>query len=706
MTLSNIISSAYSGLSASQAALRSVTNNIANVNTSGYSREEVMFEANAYGGQIAGVKIGQIRRVTDQFLEKAVYDASGDSGRYSIMQQFHDRLQGLIGSSDSESSISAQLDSIFTAISTLTNDAGDSVRRQGVVDSLSRFTEEVEYLSSQIQGLRADASNQAMETVKTINDLLSRIHDLNPRIVQTKVTNGNASALEEQRAQAIEELSSLIDIRTVDAGDGSVEIVTANGTTLLDKSLYQLDYQSPGVVAPETNFPQIRILSVHPGTGTLSDTGTVLDGKLSSGKLKGLLDLRDKELPAVAAELGELARAFADEVNAVHNASSAVPAPNALTGRQTGLLGTDPHGFTGTSTFAVVDKDGRVVAKTSINFSALPANATINDVVTLINSGLGGAGTASFTDGKLTIKANAASNGVVVADDAAAPSSRGGRGFSHFFGLNDLIVSKQNTSFATGVAGANAHGFTPGGSMYLEVRDTSNRIIGSYTLTVGAGTFNDIINELNGPGALGNYMTFSLDAQGQLVATPKSSYASAEIHVVSDSTQRGSTGVSLSSFFGLGHGAQAKIAGGLSVRSDIESNPFNLALARFDTSALVGETALGEGDQRGANALFDLSNKMLTFGKAGDLASVSASLSEYMGFMLGDAAMKAQRADTGAADANTLLTTVVQRRDDYSGVNLDEELSNMIVFQNSYNAAARLITTAKEMYDTLLAVVQ
>ncbi|MCH8685480.1 flagellar basal body rod C-terminal domain-containing protein [Pedomonas mirosovicensis] len=68
--------------------------------------------------------------------------------------------------------------------------------------------------------------------------------------------------------------------------------------------------------------------------------------------------------------------------------------------------------------------------------------------------------------------------------------------------------------------------------------------------------------------------------------------------------------------------------------------------------------------------------------------------------------MKAQRADTGAADANTLLTTVVQRRDDYSGVNLDEELSNMIVFQNSYNAAARLITTAKEMYDTLLAVVQ
>lgn len=706
MTLSNILQTAYTGIAASQTAMRSVSNNIANVNTEGYSREQVVFEAQAYGGNVAGVKIGQIRRITDQFLEKAVYTAGADSGRYSIMQQFHDRLQAFIGSSDSDSGLSATMDRIFTSISTLAANASDSVRRQGAIDSLGRFTEEVEALAGQIQALRADASNQVQETIGTINDLLARIHELNPRIVALKVNNGNTSALEEQRAQALEQLSRLIDIRTVDAGNGALHVVTSSGTTLVDHSLYQLEYASPGTVVPETNFAQIRILSVHTNTGVKTDTGRVLDGDLASGKLKGLLDMRDRDLPAIASALGELARTFTEEINAAHNASSAVPAPASLSGRQTGLLGTDPHGFTGTSTFAVVDSAGKVVASTTIDFDAL-AGGTIDDVVAAINAGLGGAGTASFVNGRLTIAATAAGNGVAVADDPASPSSRAGKGFSHFFGLNDLITSRYNTTFATGVAATDAHGFAGGGSVHMELRDASNRIIASYTLTMAAGgTFNDILNSLNSPAGLGNYMTFSLDAQGQLVATPKPGYSGAQIHVISDSTSRGGTGVTFNSFFGVDRSAQAKIASGLEVRQDIAANPSRMALARYNTSAAVGETALGIGDQRGAGALLDVSTRTFTFGKAGDLASVSATLSEYMGLLLGDAAMKAQRVDAAGADANALLTTVTQRRDDYSGVNLDEELSNMIVFQNSYNAAARLMTTAKEMYDTLLSVAQ
>lgn len=705
MTLSNILQTAYSGISASQTALRSVSNNIANVNTAGYSREQVMFEAQAYGGNVAGVKIGQIRRVTDQFLEKAVYSASSDAGRYSIMQQFHDRLQGFIGASDSKSGLSAGLENIFTSMATLTANAADGVRRQGAVDSLNRFTEEVEALAGQIQALRADASNQAMETVEAINDLLERINELNPRIIALKVTNGNASALEEQRAQALEELSKLLDIRTVDAGGGAIHVVTSTGTTLVDHSLYRLEYASPGVVSPETNFAQIRILSVHPGTGVETPTGKVLDGDLTGGKLKGLLEMRDKELPAVASSLGELARAFADEVNAVHNANSAVPAPASLTGRQTGLSGADPHGFTGRTTFAVVDDAGKVVNSTVIDFNAM-AGASINDVVAAINTGLGGAGTASFVNGKLTISA-AGGNGVAVADDPAAPANRAGRGFSHFFGLNDLITARQNTVLATGVSGADAHGFGAGGTVHMEIRDASNRILGSHTLTVAAGgSFNDILASLNSPAGLGNYMTFSLDAQGQLISTPKPGYSNAQVHVVSDTTNRGGTGVSLNSFFGLDRSALAKVASGLSVRPDIEANPFNMALAQYNAGAGAGDVALGVGDTRGANALFDISTRTFSFGKAGDLAAMSATLSEYMGLTIGDAAMKAQRVDAGVADASALLTTVAQRRDDHSGVNLDEELSNMIVFQNSYNAAARLMTTAKEMYDTLLAVAQ
>lgn len=706
MSISSIIHSAYSGLAASQTALRSVSGNIANVNTPGYGREEVTLESLAYGGMTGGVKIGQIRRVTDQFLENAVYSAGGDAGRFSKLQEFHDRLQGLIGSPDSKSGIGARMNNIFTAVATVAADPADAVRRQGVIDSIQRFTDEVGRLSDDIQKLRADASNQAMETVKTINSLLARIHELNPRIVREKVVSGNIGALQEQRAQALEQLSQLIDVRPVEMEDGSIHVATASGLVLVDKTVRELDYVSPGSAAPETNFPQIRVLSVNSGTGEKTDTKTALDGEIRSGRLKGLLELRDQDLPAIAASLGEMARSFMDQVNAVHNSNAAVPPPNRLSGSQTGLIGTDPHGFKGISTFAVTDQAGKVVAKTTVDFNALPPGTTLDDVITQINTGLGGAGTVSLAGGRMAIQATDPSHGVVIADDPANPSSRGGRGFSHYFGLNDLVVANQPSNFATGVKGSDPHGFLPGGTMHMELRDTSNRIIGSYTLSISGSTFDDMLTDLNAPGGLGNYMTFSLSAEGQLIATPKPGYSGAQIHVVSDTTNRGGTGTTVGAFFGVGHGVKAKSTIGMNVRKDIQNNPYMLSLAKFELSAAVGSVALGRGDQRGAAALRDLSTASLKFEQAGGVAAVTASLSQYMGFVLGDAAMKAQRAEASAEDSDALLSNVTKRRNDFSGVNLDEEMSNMLVFQNSYNASARLMTTARDMYDTLLSLVQ
>lgn len=706
MSISNILHMAYTGLSASQTVMRSISNNVANVNTEGYGRETVSLQALAYGANNGGVQVAAIRRVTDKFLESAVYAANGDAGQYDKMAEFHSRLQGLIGSPDSNSGLAARLNDITSAIADVTADPADAVRRRAVIDSVQSMTDEISRISSDIQQLRADASNQIVETVTTINSLLERIHSLNPLIVRENMISGNSGGLQEQRAQALQQLSQLIDIRTEEADDGSVQVATTTGVVLVDQTLRQLEYLSPGSAAPETNFSQIKIYNLDPRTNQKVDTGTVLDGDIRSGRLKGLLTLRDQQLPALAEELGELARQFTEQINAIHNASTAVPPANALTGRQTSLATSDPLHFTGVSTFAVVDANGVIVAKSTVDFDALGSGTPISALLAQVNADLGGAGTLSLTNGQLSFTATNSGNGVVIADDETNPSDRGGRGFSHFFGMNDLIVADQTSNYNTGVQGSDAHGFTLGGTTYMQVRDASNRLVGDYTLTVAGATFDDLLTQLNDPAGMGRFMTFSLDAEGQLISTPKPGYENADIRVVSDTTNRAGTGTTISSFFGVGHSVKASAVTGLGVRDDIISDPYKLSLAKLDTGAAIGETALGTGDQRGAAALRDFANAAFTFEAAGNIATLSGTLSQYLGFVLGDSAIMASQASASSDDAKALLSNVTKRRDDYSGVNLDEELSNMLIYQNSYSAAARLMTTARDMYDTLLTVIQ
>ncbi|NWP89459.1 flagellar biosynthesis protein FlgK, partial [Escherichia coli] len=106
--------------------------------------------------------------------------------------------------------------------------------------------------------------------------------------------------------------------------------------------------------------------------------------------------------------------------------------------------------------------DGTLVASTKIDFDALGPNATIDDMVAAINTGLGGAGTASFANGKFSIAANGTGNGVAIGQDATKPSARAGQGVSQFFGLNDLVRSDTSSLVSSGFTAGDPHGFGAG----------------------------------------------------------------------------------------------------------------------------------------------------------------------------------------------------------------------------------------------------
>jgi flagellar hook-associated protein 1 FlgK len=706
MSLNSIINTAWTGLSTSQAVLRTISSNVSNVNTPGYAREKVHLESLAFSQGGAGVRVSQIERVADRYLEAAAFAATAEHSRFATSAAFHDRLQAIVGQTDSNGFLSTRMDQLFASAAALATQPGDAIQRRTFVAEIERLTEELGRVAQEIQLLRTDASNQLADATRTASGHLERIAALNPQIVREKMLGNPTSGLVEQRNQALKALSELIDITVDDRADGSIRVATGTGLTLLDGAARALDYLSPGSVSADTVFQPVQLFTVDPATDMRIELPQVLEGAIGGGKIQALLALRDQDLPGLAESLGELARVFTTEINRVHNGHVAVPAPASLTGRNSGLLASDAQRFTGQTSFAVLDSAGAVVARTTVDFTALGPTAPLSTVIAQINAGLAGAGTVSLSNGVLEFTAVGANRGVAVVDSETVPSNRAGMGFSQFFGLNDLIRSSGSLVRTTGLAGTDAHGFAPGGTVSLQVRDSFNRVLTSQSITLPTGSVNDILTQLNAPTGLGRYVTFSLDSQGRLSHSANPGFRDLDIHVVSDSTSRGTTNQTLTGFFGIGVGQGPKAAEGLSVRSDVRGDPMRLALARMASTAPIGTVATAIGDARGADGLRDIATRDVTFSAAGNLAGVRTTVLGYAGLLLGDAAQLADRATAGREDAKALKDSVFKRRDDFSGVNLDEELGAMVVFQNSYNASARLITTAREMYDTLLGLVQ
>ena len=700
MSLDAVLRTALSGLGTNQAALRTTSNNIANVNTAGYSRQIVSLQTKTVGAQSIGVEIGEIRRIVDEFLNKELITSAAGFGYYDRQAALHDQLQTVLGNLNSSNSLDVRINELFESFNSLSVDPAETPRRIDALSELETFGNTVNRIATQLQGLREEADRQIVSEITTVNNALVQINTLNSLIAQERLKGNEPAGLEDQRARAIETVAEVIDIRAITQSDHYVEITTVSGLTLLDKDLHQIQYTPPGQVTTAVTFNSMTVHRVNSSTGVASATDTPLDPALRSGTLRGLIDMRDKELVEIAVGLGEMATRVVDEINAVHNNNSAVPAPNSLTGRNSGVLATDAHGFTGMVTFAVLDSNSEITSSYTLDFGTV---ATVQDAITAVNTNVAG-GTLALTNGVMSFTATAGTDGVAIQQDSASPSSRGGRGFAHFFGMNDLLEARTNSHFDTGITSAATHGFGATGTVDISFRGPGGVEAASYTLDFSStgATVGAAITDLNT--AFAGYATFALDGDGKLSATPASGYEDFDMSVSSDNTARGATGVTFSSFFGVGNRYRMDQAFDVGVKTAIAADPTLLALAQLDTSAGAGVPALTSGDNRGATALFALNTSTLTFDAAGDLPTLTTSLSSYTGYFLSSISLEADRLTSLRDDRETLRDDIQIRRDSATGVDLDEELSNMIIYQNAYNAAARLITTANEMFDTLLSI--
>ena len=707
MSLNGIMSSALSALQANSAALRVVSNNVANVNTPNYARRVVDLQTLSAGGQLAGVDISDIQRVVDKYLNQESLSAGASSASYDTQSGIFDQINALLGSPGDGTALTSQLSNVFSALGQAALSPTASSSQTGVLGAFQSLASSISSLESSLSGLQQQTDGQVATSVASANTLIKQIYDLNAQIKTETAAGVTDSALADQRDAAVQNLSQLIGVRTVDQADGSTTVMTEDGVSLVGDSYAQLSYSAGGA---NGTFAPISIQSVNPQSGQPIGAAQALDPHLSGGSIAGLITMRDGTLADLQNELGSFAQGVALSFNAQHNANSAYPPPTTLDGRDTGLVAGDELNFKGKTNIAVTDSSGNVVSKIAVDFTAgtlsvdsgaaTSFTATVGGFTTALNTALGSNGTATFADGKLSLSASG-SNGLVVQDDASAPATRGGYGFSQFFGLNDLFQSSAPSILSTGLSASDASGLNTGGEIDLQLKGPNGDIAKSGSVTITAGmSVGDVVSALNT--AMGGAESFTLNSDGSITTSPSSSYAGYQLQVSKDTTERGTTGISFTQLFGIGANQTALQAADFSVTSAIAGDPSRLAFGQADLSA--SGPIVGSDDSSGLTALQNLQTSRQSFATVGALGQQVTSLGNYAAALYQDVSTRGSAVASNKTAQDNRLTEAQSRQSSTSGVSLDEELSNMVIYQQAYSAGARMLTVVDQLYTTLLQI--
>ena len=249
------------------------------------------------------------------------------------------------------------------------------------------------------------------------------------------------------------------------------------------------------------------------------------------------------------------------------------------------------------------------------------------------------------------------------------------------------------------MSGSDSLGLAEDGSISFVLKNANGAVATSTKVAIASGmTVDDALSAINT--SLNGSATLSLDPNTGAVTTKVSNqYSGYSLQVSDDSTERGTTGVSVTELFGIGSGALGKVASGFSLNSDIAASPSRIAFGQPDMSS---SQVIGSGDSSGLVALQNLATQKNSFDAAGSLGAQTASLQNYASAFYQDIATQSSTASANQTTAADRLTEAQSRLSSNSGVNLDEELSALIKYQQAYSAGARLLTTVDKLYDTLL----
>ncbi len=737
MSLSVALNNALSGLRISQSGIELTSRNVGNANTPGYVRKTLQYESTTYGGVLA---TGIERQVTESLLREYRASRSAISG-LEATDRYLSQLSGLLGTPSEGGRISRQISALSEAFESLSVDPAAYETVTEARDRLSDMARTLREGSDGVQDLRAAVDLDIAGTISEINRQLNRIHDLNDRILLERSRSGAIQDLEDSRDEAIRTLSEQIPVTTFTQTNGRIAVSTVNGLPLVDDRAHLLKpYSGNAPVSPlrefsvkqpplsptyfgESNFEAIAF-EIQPNV----DLTTFIKG----GKLGSLIHLRDVALPTVQEQFDNLASVIKDQLNRQHNLGTSAERTGTITGsRQFADPAVSTVTVTGDVRFVVLREDGSNLG----NFT-LPAGGPVPI------SGVG-----SLTDtlqtqlnalaAGLTFTVSAAANGgltISVPNDPAAPNrplrlamvelaagtdtpqeatvtydingaAAGGtetvQGFSSFFGLNDLFVTDGRSPAYRSVGTFSTADVFPIGTGFTVAIPTA---AAEYTFaSAGSRTIEGLADEINAD--------VQLDAWGVKASVFRTgegfglrigrSVAAVPGVPPADILITGGTGLDLTR-------AEVGSAANIDLREDIAGNPRLIARGRpeiVDPALAPGAPspyyALSSGDATVAKQLSDAFTQTFTFRSVAGLQSMQATLSGYSAQIVGYVSTTTAQSNSALETEQYFAKTVQDRFSNETGVNIDQELSDLIRLQFMYNASARVVNVVRELFGTL-----
>jgi flagellar hook-associated protein FlgK len=343
MSLSLALNNALSGLNVSQRSLAVLSNNVANANTEGYSRQVVEVSPQVAGRQGSGVRIEQIVRRIDSYLNRATQEQSTQVGQASTVSEYMSRIQVMMGQPGGTNSLDEYMNSFFNVLQSLAETPELSSFRSQAVNAGTILARELSTLAGSLEDLRYEADQNLQNELKVLNTEILRLQETNLSIYRAEAMGEPTASFLDQRDVLIKSISSYVDVKVNYQENGEAYVYTAAGLTLLESRASQFIYNGANSITTFTGDGTLGAITLDTldergqfinrpvevvSSGVNKDITTVL----RSGKLKGLLDVRDREIPDMLAQLDQIASRLRDEINAIHNKGSGVPAATSLTG--------------------------------------------------------------------------------------------------------------------------------------------------------------------------------------------------------------------------------------------------------------------------------------------------------------------------------------------------------------------------------------
>ncbi|MFM9917110.1 MAG: flagellar hook-associated protein FlgK [Rhizobacter sp.] len=675
MGTGSLMSLGVGAMAASYAQLQTTSNNISNVNTKGYSRQEAQLET--AGGQFTGagffgkgVNVKTVARAHDEFLTREAALSRSLAAADGVRSDQLTQLEKVFGVG--EAGLGYAAGQLFNSFADVASKPQDSSARQVVLSRAGELASRFTTAAERIDDLQAGVTQDLRASVAKVNDLTQQIATLNQRVTNVRGLEQPPNDLLDQRDQLVSELSQYLQVTTVGAEDGSLSVFMGGGQALV------LSSQSTNLAAMPDPYDASHVVI---GIETQAGDRQLPTALLNGGSISGLIHFQSGDLTDARNLLGQMALSIGLQVN------------------QQQSLGLDLLGQTGAAMFRFGSASGLPV----VAAQASSANT----------------GTGSVS---LTLQAPATLDAAQVSSVQASDYELRADGLGGFqmYRLKGGDVDPQFPAvavangdvvdgFKISIGGAPAAGdrylLRPAGSAARDMRlDMSNPklIAAASPLSATAGTLNK-----------GTAAAAALSAQSTASGAHPNLPATLKFQVTATPGQYTYTWTD-----GAGTSAPAAWVPGQSVDypGTTATNGFQLMITGVPVAAdasatpavasdtfTIAANAYTLADNTNANAMLSLRDTPLVGAIwNGGTLQAGNSVTDAYASILANVGVRVQSAKSAATLSASVAAQAEQNRSSKSGVNLDEEAARLIQYQQAYQAAAKMLQVAQSVFDTLL----